>query len=49
MRIKGFVSEQLREDDMVANIKWASQRDNYNSERFISDQSEDPDLEAKTI
>ena len=44
---QSFVSEQLRKDDTVA--KQASQRDNDNSERFISDQSKDPDIEAKTI
>ena len=45
MRIK----EQLREDNMLANIKQASQRDNNNAERFISDQYKDPDMEAKII
>ena len=49
MRIKAMFLEQLREDDMVLNIKQASQRDNNNSEIFILDQSKDPDMEAKTI
>ena len=44
---QSFVSEQLREDDMVANIKQTSQRDYNNSESFISDQSTDPDMEAQ--
>ena len=43
-----FVSEQLREDDTVTNIKQASQRENNSSESFISDQSKDPDMETKT-
>ena len=46
---QSFVSEQLREDDTVANIRQARQRSNNNSESFISDQSKDPDIEAKTI
>ena len=39
----------MREDDTATNIKQANQGDNNNSESFISDQSEDPDIEAKTI
>ena len=46
---QSFISDQLREDDMVANIKHVSQKDNINSERFISNQSKDPDMGAKTI
>ena len=46
---QSFASEQLREDDMVTNTKQATQRDNKNSDRFISDQSKDPDMEVKTI
>ena len=52
LTIKGnqrFVSEKLRVDDTVANIKKASQRYSDNSKRFISDQSKDPDMEEKTI
>ena len=44
-----FVSEQLREDDMVTNIKQASQTANTNSEILISDQSKYHEMEAKTI
>ena len=32
---QSFVSEQLLEDDMAANVKQTSERDNNNSERFI--------------
>ena len=46
---QSFVLEQLREDDMVANIKQASHRDNNNNESFISDKSKDPFIELKTI
>ena len=46
---QGFFSEQLRENDMAANIKQTSERDNNNSESFISDQAKDPDIDANTI
>ena len=44
---QGFVSEQLREDDMVANVKQTSKRDNYNSKSCISDQAEDSDIDTE--
>ena len=46
---QSFLSQQLRENDMAANVKQASERDNNNSESFISYQAKDPDLDANTI
>ena len=46
---QSFVSEQLKEDYMMADIKHTSQKDNKNSKSCILDQSKDPDMEVKTI
>ena len=44
---KQSFSDQSRQENMVANVKQAT--DSNNSESFISYQSKDPDTEAKTI
>ena len=46
---QSIVSEHSREDDIVANVKKANERDNYNGESFISDQSKDPDIKVKIM
>ena len=46
---QSFVLEQLRENDMVANVKETSKRDYNNSESFISDQAKDPNIDMNAI
>ena len=46
---QSFASEQLRENDTMANVKQTSERDNSNSERLISYQGKDPDIDVHAV